>query len=129
MSKDYSAKDIRSLTDIEQLKINPEMYIGHTEHPTHLIEECFDNACDEAQGNHVSVIAINIDTKTKECAVLDNGRGIPISDNVPKMISTKLHTGAKFRDNKTAYEKIPYSVSFRPSHPLLHRQPNTNTRR
>jgi len=104
MTKDYSSKDIRSLSDIEQLKINPEMYIGHTEHPTHLIEELFDNACDEAQGGHVNVIAININTKLQTCSVLDNGRGIPISDNVPKMISTKLFSGAKFRDNKTAYE-------------------------
>ncbi len=100
----YSSKDIRSLTDIEQLRINSEMYIGHTEHPTHLIEECFDNACDESHGNYVKVIAINVDTKNKICSVLDDGRGLPISDNVPIKICTKLHTGAKFRDNKTAYQ-------------------------
>jgi len=100
----YSAKDIRSLGDIEQLQINPEMYIGHTEHPTHLVEECFDNACDECQTGSASIVAIKVDTKTKTYSILDNGRGIPISENTPIKITTKLYTGAKFKDKKTAYE-------------------------
>jgi len=99
----YTAKDIRTLGDIEQLQINPSMYIGHVEHPTHLVEECFDNACDECQTGSATIVAINIDTKNKTFSVLDNGRGVPISDNVPVKITTKLFSGAKFKDAKTAY--------------------------
>ena len=62
------------------------------------------NALDEAQGGHVSIIAIKIDTKNHVCSIMDNGRGIPISKNVPIIISTELFSGAKFQDNKTAYE-------------------------
>lgn len=104
MANNYSSKDIRVLDDIKHIQLNAEMYIGHTEHPTHLIEECFDNACDEAQVGYANVIAINIDTKNKEYAILDNGRGLPIDDDVPIKICTKLFSGSKFRDNKTVYE-------------------------
>lgn len=100
----YSAKDIRELEAMEQIRISPEMWIGPTDEPHHLIEEALDNALDEAQGGHVSIIAININTKTKKCSIMDNGRGIPISSDVPITISTKLFSGAKFKDNKTAYE-------------------------
>jgi len=104
MSNDYSSKDIRVLDDIKHIQLNAEMYIGHTNHPTHLIEECFDNACDEAQAGYANVIAINIDTKNNEFAILDNGRGLPIEDDVPIKICTKLFSGSKFKDNKTVYE-------------------------
>jgi len=100
----YSAKDVRVLKEMEHVQLNPSMYIGDTERPTHLVEEALDNALDEAQGGHVSIIAINIDTKTNVCAVLDNGRGIPLSNNTPITISNKLFSGAKFQDKKTAYE-------------------------
>jgi DNA gyrase subunit B len=102
--KEYNAKDIKTLSDIESVQVNPDQYIGSTETPTHLIEEALDNALDEAQTGNVSIIAINIDTKNNIFSIIDNGRGIPLTDNVPKLISTKLHSGAKFRGSKTAYE-------------------------
>jgi DNA gyrase subunit B len=80
------------------------MYIGNTNNPVHLIEEALDNALDEALAGYANVIAINIDSKEGICAVLDNGRGIPISDDTPEVISSKLFSGAKFQDKKTAYE-------------------------
>ncbi len=100
----YTAKDIRTLHPMDQIRLSPGMWIGSTEDPHHLVEEALDNALDEAQGGHVSIIAVILDTKTGRCAVLDNGRGIPISDNTPEKISTELFSGAKFQDKKTAYE-------------------------
>lgn len=104
MTISYSSKDIKTLSDIESVQVNPDQYIGSTETPTHLIEEALDNALDEAQTGNVSIIAINIDTKNHIYSIMDNGRGIPLTDDVPKLISTKLHSGAKFRGSKTAYE-------------------------
>jgi len=104
MKKTYTANDIRKLEPMEQIRINPGMWIGDTEEPHHLIEEALDNALDEAQGGHVSVIAINIDTKNYVYSILDNGRGIPISKNVPVTISTELFSGAKFQDSKSVYD-------------------------
>lgn len=102
--KDYSSKDITVLEEIEHIQLNAGMYIGSTEDPTHLIEEVLDNSLDEILAGYAHIIAVNIDTKNHVYAVLDNGRGIPISNNTPITISSKLFSGAKFQDRKTAYE-------------------------
>ena len=102
--KDYSAKDITVLEEIEHIQLNPGMYIGSTETPVHLIEEALDNALDEVLSGNANIIAVNMDTKKHVYAVLDNGRGIPISNNTPITISSKLFSGAKFQDRKSAYE-------------------------
>ena len=99
----YSSKDIRVLKPMDQIKLNPGMWIGSTDDPHHLIEECLDNALDEAQGGHVKIIAVMINTKNNVHSVIDDGRGIPIGDKTPIKISTELFSGAKFQDNKTAY--------------------------
>ena len=104
MSKTYSAKDVRVLEEVEHIRLNPGMYIGETATPTHLIEEALDNALDEALAGYAKIIAVTINTKENKLAVLDDGRGIPIEDNTPVTISSKLFSGAKFQDKKTAYE-------------------------
>lgn len=101
---EYGSKDVRVLGEIEHIRLNPAMYIGNTHNPVHLIEEALDNALDEALAGHANVIAVNINTEEGFCAVLDNGRGIPISDDTPAIVSSKLFSGAKFQDKKTAYE-------------------------
>lgn len=100
----YTSKDVRVLGEMEHIQLNPAMYIGEVSTPTHLLEECLDNALDEALAGYSTIIAVSIDTKNKVYSVLDNGRGIPISDNVPVLISTKLFSGAKFQDKKSAYK-------------------------
>ena len=104
MSKSYSAKDVRVLTEIEHIRLAPGMYIGETQTPTHLIEEALDNALDEALAGFAKIIAVIIDTKENKFSVLDDGRGIPMENNTPVTISCKLFSGAKFQDKKSAYE-------------------------
>lgn len=101
---DYTSKDVRVIAEIDHIKLNPGMYIGHTENPVHLVEEALDNALDEALAGYAKIIAVKIDTKENIFTVLDNGRGIPITGNTPVTISTKLFSGAKFQDKKTVYE-------------------------
>ena len=104
MTSSYSAKDIRVLEEVEHIQLNPGMYVGETSNPVHLIEEILDNALDEALAGHAKIIAVLIDTKKNVFSVLDDGRGIPISKDTPIVISSKLFSGAKFQDKKTAYE-------------------------
>jgi len=101
---DYNSNHIQVLEDIEHVKLNPAMYIGDTENPHHLLEEAFDNALDEALTGYNKKIIVQIDTKKHEYSVIDFGRGIPIDNDIPITISTKLFTGAKFKDKKTAYK-------------------------
>jgi len=101
---EYSAKDVRVLEEVEHIRLNPGMYIGETSNPVHLIEEALDNALDEALAGHAKIIAVIIDTENNKFSVLDDGRGIPLSDNTPVTISSKLFSGAKFQDKKSAYE-------------------------
>jgi DNA gyrase subunit B len=104
MTTTYGAKDVRVLEEVEHIQLNPGMYVGETNNPVHLIEEALDNALDEALAGHAKIVAVIIDTKSNTFSVLDNGRGIPISDNTPIIVSTKLFSGAKFQDKKSAYE-------------------------
>ncbi|MHA1815240.1 MAG: toprim domain-containing protein [Candidatus Heimdallarchaeaceae archaeon] len=104
MAQKYSAKDIRVLEEVEHIRLNPGMYIGQTDNPVHLIEEALDNALDEALAGYADIIAVLIDTKKHCFSVIDNGRGIPIAKNTPVTISSKLFSGAKFQDAKTAYQ-------------------------
>ena len=104
MTKKYSAKDVRVLKEVEHIQLNPGMYIGDTTNPVHLIEEALDNALDEALAGHATIIAVLIDTEKNQFSVLDNGRGIPLSNNTPVTVSSKLFSGAKFQDKKSAYQ-------------------------
>jgi DNA gyrase/topoisomerase IV subunit B len=104
MTKGYSSKDVRVLEEVEHIRLNPGMYIGETSNPVHLIEEALDNALDEALAGHAKIIAVIIDTKLNKFSVLDDGRGVPLEDNTPVTISSKLFSGAKFQDKKSAYE-------------------------
>lgn len=100
----YEAKDIRVIGEMEHVQMNPGMYIGSTENPAHLVEEALDNALDEALAGHATIIAVSVNPENGVCTVSDNGRGIPLENNIPKTISTKQFSGAKFQDKKSAYK-------------------------
>jgi len=93
---DYTANDIKTLSELEHIRMNPGMYIGETDKPNHLLYEVLDNALDEANANHAKLIGVFIDNKEHIYTVSDNGRGIPITDNVIPTIATKLFSGGKF---------------------------------
>jgi len=101
--RDYTSKDIKVLDEVEHIRLAPGMYIGDTSNPVHLVEEALDNALDECLAGHATIVAVNIDTKTNTYCILDNGRGIPIDNDTPITISSKLFSGAKFQDSKSTY--------------------------
>ena len=84
--KEYTDKDIQALSDFEHIRHAPEMYIGQTDNPTHLIYEIIDNALDESTGGHANAIGLEIDDNNHIVKVADNGRGIPFeNDNIHRL--------------------------------------------
>ena len=104
MANKYTSSEVKVLDEVTHIRLNPGMYIGETANPVHLIEEALDNSLDECLAGFASVVAINLDTKNHIYQVMDNGRGIPISKDIPRLISSKLFSGAKFQGIKTAYD-------------------------
>jgi len=104
MSENYTADDIKVLDELTHIRKNSSMYMGSTETPTHLLEECLDNALDECFDGYAKIVAININTISKTYCVLDSGRGIPYEKDTPVIISTKLFSGSKFKGDKKAYK-------------------------
>lgn len=102
--EEYSSNSFKTLTDYESIRTNPGMYIGSTLDPTHLIGELLDNALDEALAGFAKIVIVTLDTKNNLYSVVDNGRGIPVEDDIPITISTKLHSGSKFKGFKKSYE-------------------------
>jgi DNA gyrase subunit B len=106
MTKEYTSKDITALSDFEHIRHTPEMYIGETNNPTHLIYEVIDNALDESVGGHANVIGLEINDKEHIVKVADNGRGIPFDGDTIELITTKLFSGGKFKKGKENIYKI-----------------------
>jgi len=100
----YDSNSIKVLDGLSHVRLNPNMYISTTDNPCHLIEEAFDNALDEAIAGYANIIGIVINSTSKKCQILDNGRGIPIDKDIPKTISTELFSGGKFKGKKDAYK-------------------------
>lgn len=102
----YTEKDIKTLSEIEHVRKNADMYIGVTDTPTHLLYEVLDNALDEANAGYANRILVSIDNKEHIFTIVDNGRGIPFKNNVIVNIATKLFTGGKFKkgEDSNAYK-------------------------
>ena len=105
--KEYNGDSIEYLEGLEQIRKRPDMYMGGTTgiNPPALyrmLRELIDNSLDEYLGHHCNNLTVIIDTKNKEYAVIDNGRGIPTEKNTKSGISamtlvfTKIHAGGKF---------------------------------
>jgi DNA gyrase subunit B len=99
----YSAESITVLEGLEPVRKRPGMYIGTTglDGLHHLIWEIFDNARDEAMGNHADDIEVAL-LPNNRVRVTDNGRGIPVDIHKQTKVSaletimTTLHAGGKF---------------------------------
>jgi DNA gyrase subunit B len=105
---DYSAEDLKHLSDLEHVRQRPSMYIGDTAKRGlhHLVYEVVDNSIDEAMAGHAKniLVTINIDGSV---TVQDDGRGIPVEQH-PDLgfstlqgVMTVLKFGGKF--DKGAY--------------------------
>ncbi len=104
---DYSDSNIRTLSDVEHIRMRPGMYIGRLgdgnlpEDGIYvLLKETIDNSIDEFRMNAGNRIEIDVDDNLR-VTVRDYGRGIPQGKLVDAV--SKLNTGGKY-DSK-AFKK------------------------
>lgn len=96
-SKSYTGSSIQELSPLEHLRLNPAMYIGDSDTPTHLLYEILDNALDEANAKYASLVLVKLDLENGIYTVADNGRGIPFDNNALVKVATKMFSGGKFK--------------------------------
>ena len=109
LERNYSAKDIEVLSELEGVRKRPGMYIGSTNSTGlhHLVWEIVDNAVDEAVNGFGKKITVTM-MKDGSIQVEDEGRGIPVDIHpeakIPavQLIFTTLHSGGKF--NSKVYQ-------------------------
>ena len=111
-SAKYDEGTIKALDDVEHVRARPGMYIGgyNTRGLHHLVYEIVDNSIDEALAGYAKHIEVRINVDGS-CAVIDDGRGIPVGIHPDKGIPTvelvlnSLGSGGKFEhDDQSAYK-------------------------
>ena len=106
----YDSKDLVVLEGLDAVRMRPGMYIGTTgvKGLHHLLWEIIDNSIDEVANGYGNKVEVTLH-KDGTASVLDNGRGIPVSQHPKLKISgvevvfTQLHAGGKFGDNNYKY--------------------------
>ena len=105
----YTAEDLKHLSDLEHVRERPSMYIGDTAARGlhHMVYEVVDNSIDEAMAGHAHLVQVTINVDGS-VVVEDDGRGIPVEVH-PDLgfstlqgVMTVLKFGGKFE--KGAYQ-------------------------
>lgn len=111
-TNNYTADNIKVLSDLQHIRERSGMYIGEADNPHALLSEITDNAIDEVQAGFSKELIISVDTKTNTYSVRDFGRGIPHGKKilasgeekeVLEVLMTVSNSGGKFDNNSYNY--------------------------
>lgn len=102
----YGADQIKSLSDVDHVRLRPDMYIGSTDSDGlhHIFIEALDNAIDENIAGFTDRIVVTLNDEEGWIEVFDYGRGIPVAKSKDTgrptvlMAVDTLKTGGKFGD-------------------------------
>ncbi|VTU41633.1 MULTISPECIES: ATP-binding protein [unclassified Variovorax] len=98
--RQYNESAIKILEGLEPVKLRPSQFT-RTEDPLHIVQECIDNAIDEAIAGYAKTVSVEL-LPEGFVRVADNGRGIPVGLHPEKKIPvvqaifTVLYSGGKF---------------------------------
>lgn len=113
-------EEIKVLGQLDHVRQAPQMYIGDTKNPTHLLREILDNALDELQNYFADSISIEYNN-SGFISVADNGRGFPIHPAklpsgkvIDSVIAATCHlfSGSKFDKNTYEFSKGLHGVGL-----------------
>jgi len=102
--------DIQSLTQREQVRIRPGMWVGNVQDNgfndavMNMVREVIGNSTDEFMNGNATNITILLDTKTNTLTIEDDGRGVPFSMNEKEGVSN-LEVAASFPNSGAKYDK------------------------
>lgn len=129
MTKAYTSKDIKVLTDSEHVRKRTNVYLGNTNLTTYnvpmltgselnvkqftfvpaayrAVEEIIGNALDEFTqiNQRVKILKIDANPLTGKFTISDNGRGVPIDKHetgkhTPEVVFGSMRSGRNFDDN------------------------------
>lgn len=102
----YSADNIKILSDIDHIRLRSGMYVGSTENVIPLFNEAIDNSVDEVTAGYSDSLIIDcvVNDEQATYTVIDTGRGIPTGNkevngqemSILEAIITKANSGGKF---------------------------------
>ena len=77
--RDYTAADLKHLSDRDHVRERPSMYIGDTTPRGlhHLVYEVVDNSIDECMAGHARSVSVTVNVDGSVTVEYD-GRGIPV---------------------------------------------------
>lgn len=99
-SNTYDESNIKILEGLDPVRQSPGMFT-RTDSPLHIIQECIDNAIDEALAGYAQKVTVEL-LPDNTVRISDDGRGIPVGPHPEKKISvlqaifTVLYSGGKF---------------------------------
>lgn len=110
MAKEYGSESIKSQSELEALRMYPNVYLGSNDlaGATQTIYEILANSVDEANSGFGDKISLTIH-KDNSVTIQDHGRGVPMDMNKKEgryayeLVFCTLHAGGKLKGSRNNY--------------------------
>ena len=111
MAKTYNEDSIVKLDARTFTRTRPDVYLGSSQHSTQLVKEIVSNSVDEAIAGNCTKIRIDINYKTNQIQVDDDGQGILPNvwkgdRTVLEMVYGDINTSGKYEHSENSAYRI-----------------------